>query len=396
MSNLWPTHLLLVLVYLVSVSFNPLVAVALVNRTIDDTYGDLVTGFKPIYFPHSPKDSNPWNNQDCHRCAITPDVSRAFSGTYTAATYHPFIKSISITLDFNGTAIWVFFINANNAGPAVTTRTIANFTMDNGPPVLYEHVPDPMKTEVDFDVPAYSRDGLNSTQHRLVISAFGDTDVYVNFDYAIYSVEDSGIPSSTEVQFPSTASSDLSAATAAAALDNSTPGKRGIDGVSVAIGLAIAFATLIIGFILLRLLRHRRNAKKAHGEELGMKNRGFKFQMDVDNNPPPSSGYKDRSYTGDREDGTLPILALSFYSAFAKLVNRTIDDGFGDSETGVRPVYRPRLSDNTPTIWKNQDCSPLDCAILPATRKAFTGTYTAATYYPDTRNMSITFQFTGL
>ncbi|KAJ3512482.1 hypothetical protein NLJ89_g3496 [Agrocybe chaxingu] len=202
---LWPTRALLVLVYLVSVSLTPLAVAALLNRTIDDTRKD------------------PWNSQDCPSCAITPDVSRAF----------------------NGSAIWVFFINANNAGRDVTARTIANFTMDDDPPAMYEHVPDPMKTEVDFDVLAYSRDGLNNTQHQLVISVSGDTDTYVNFDYAIYTVEDPGVPSSTELQFSSTALSTFSVPTSVPALDdNGMPQKRGIDGVSVAIGLAIAFVYL--------------------------------------------------------------------------------------------------------------------------------------------------------
>ncbi|CAA7270983.1 unnamed protein product [Cyclocybe aegerita] len=156
------------------------------NRTIDDGYGDPVTGKMPIYFPPS-KPESPWNNQTCGGCAIQPNLNMTHRRTYTAATYHPFLQNMSITLDFTGIAVWVFFINANNAGIAVTTMTLANFTLDDQPPHLFQHVPDMTRTDNDFDAVAYQQDGLTNTPHRLLISTTGDSDAYVNFDFAIYS-----------------------------------------------------------------------------------------------------------------------------------------------------------------------------------------------------------------
>ncbi|CAA7270984.1 unnamed protein product [Cyclocybe aegerita] len=110
-----------------------------------------------------------------------------FRRSWTAITYHPALKNASITLDFNGTAIWVYFINANNAGTGVTTHTLANFTMDDDSPVLYQNVPNMTKLGEDFNALAYSREGLPQGQHRLLISNTGDTDAYMNFDFAVYS-----------------------------------------------------------------------------------------------------------------------------------------------------------------------------------------------------------------
>ena len=77
----------------------PLVLAGIVNRTIDDGFGDSVTLQKVTYLPTT---SNVWQNQLCTGCAIQPDISRAFMGTYTAATYHPALGSMSITMKFNG------------------------------------------------------------------------------------------------------------------------------------------------------------------------------------------------------------------------------------------------------------------------------------------------------
>ncbi|KAJ3512481.1 hypothetical protein NLJ89_g3494 [Agrocybe chaxingu] len=124
---------------------------------------------------------------------------------------------MSITLDFTGIAVWVFFINANNAGITVTTMTLANFTLDDQPPRLYQHVPDMTRTGNDFNAVAYQQDGLTNTPHRLLISTTGDSDAYVNFDFAIYSFDDEIPPlTSSQVQSPNAISSITTSPTAMA------------------------------------------------------------------------------------------------------------------------------------------------------------------------------------
>ena len=70
---------------------------SLVNVSIDDTYGDLTTGKKPVYQP-----SGPWAGPNCPTCAIVPSTALAFDGTWTAATYHPNIGDMNITFSFTG------------------------------------------------------------------------------------------------------------------------------------------------------------------------------------------------------------------------------------------------------------------------------------------------------
>ena len=86
-----------------------------------------------------------------------------------------------------GTAIYVFFVLFNNNGNGADTLTEANFTVDGNSPVLFQHVPNMAITDVLFNQMVFHQQGLENTQHTLVISTAGvNYDVYVNFDYAIY------------------------------------------------------------------------------------------------------------------------------------------------------------------------------------------------------------------
>jgi hypothetical protein len=71
-----------------------------VNRTIDDTLGDSVTGERPTYLSSN---SGSWEDATCKGCVAQPDPYRAFAGTWTAATYYPLpLSSIGINLSFTG------------------------------------------------------------------------------------------------------------------------------------------------------------------------------------------------------------------------------------------------------------------------------------------------------
>ncbi|KAF8350378.1 hypothetical protein F5887DRAFT_938908 [Amanita rubescens] len=69
----------------------------LVNRTIDDTNGDSTTGRVPIYQP-----GGSWNGASCSGCAINPNQSLAFDGTWSAVTYNPGLNNTNITFSFTG------------------------------------------------------------------------------------------------------------------------------------------------------------------------------------------------------------------------------------------------------------------------------------------------------
>jgi hypothetical protein len=76
-----------------------------VNRTIDDTKGDIVTGAKPTYLPTT---GGVWAGADCAKCAVQPNSSLAFDGTWTAATYHATLGMTSIKLPFTGNVFSYF------------------------------------------------------------------------------------------------------------------------------------------------------------------------------------------------------------------------------------------------------------------------------------------------
>ncbi|RXW12972.1 hypothetical protein EST38_g12881 [Candolleomyces aberdarensis] len=156
----------------------------LVNRTIDDTAGDSVTGAKPIFFP---ADRGLWKDQTCIDCLINPDVRLVFGNTYTAATYIPELGKMSISMRFNGTAIYVFFVLVNSADPRVIPETQCDFVLDNGPPLSFGYDSDRESSGYKYNQLVYSNTGLPPGDHLLeIVTNNLDHRVYVNFDYAIY------------------------------------------------------------------------------------------------------------------------------------------------------------------------------------------------------------------
>ncbi|KAF9528402.1 hypothetical protein CPB83DRAFT_346767 [Crepidotus variabilis] len=96
------------------------------------------------------------------------------------------MDSISITMEFKGVAIWVYFILSNYVGERVTTLTLANFTLDERSPVFYQHHPNQSTTTL-YNQSVYSRTELANNNHTLRISTSGvDGQVFVSFYYAIY------------------------------------------------------------------------------------------------------------------------------------------------------------------------------------------------------------------
>ncbi|KAF9014189.1 hypothetical protein BDQ17DRAFT_1230755 [Cyathus striatus] len=154
----------------------------IVNVTIDDGYGDSLTHQLPIYLPLTV-----WSNQTCKGCAIKPDPSRAFMQTYNAATYHPKLQNVSITMGFEGIAIYVFFILPNKQANGVTTTTSVNFTVDGQMVGNFTHETDPSTTNFNFNQMVFSKTDLLPGTHQLIISTNGvNISTFTNFDYAIY------------------------------------------------------------------------------------------------------------------------------------------------------------------------------------------------------------------
>ncbi len=194
--------------------FNGSVAVVS-NRTIDDEFGDSVTGKKPVFLPDLP---GIWQGPECTGCGVQPDKTKAFKQTFNAATYTPQIGYTSIGLSFKGwsehislqlvlsqvrtltndcggiplagTAIYVFFIVPNTIyilfRGSITTLAECNFTLDDEHAGYYRHAPS-LSTDIMYNVLVFQSENLPNTDHMLNISTSGlDYHTFTNFDYAIY------------------------------------------------------------------------------------------------------------------------------------------------------------------------------------------------------------------
>ncbi|KAF8891352.1 hypothetical protein BD779DRAFT_1699861 [Infundibulicybe gibba] len=174
------------------------------NQTIDDTKGDSVTGALPVYLP-----AGPWDDASCGGCAIHPDPDKAFRGTWTAATFHPELMNISINFGFQGTAVYVFFINANNQGNKITTLTECDFYVDGAHSSSYQHAPT-ASTELDYNVLAFSAMNLVNSDHTIsIVTANKNHSTFLNFDYALYTIDDGATISSAPHVYPPLGSSTL-------------------------------------------------------------------------------------------------------------------------------------------------------------------------------------------
>ena len=80
----------------------------------------------------------------------------------------------------------MFFILANNQGDGITTLTRANFSVDSELPVPFLHTPNISTTAFEYDSLVFSRTNLSNGNHSLDITTTGSTNIYINFDYAIY------------------------------------------------------------------------------------------------------------------------------------------------------------------------------------------------------------------
>ncbi|KAF9469397.1 hypothetical protein BDZ94DRAFT_1293776 [Collybia nuda] len=221
------------------------------NRTIDDTLGDSVTGEKPIYLPTT---VGVWQNADCKGCLLQPDRILAFNGTWTAATYTPTLESMSVELAFKGTAIYVFFILANIVERDNPTETECNFTLDGRLVGNFQHTPI-STNEFLFDSLVFSQDNLSNVDHRLsILTSSLDHKVWVNFDYALYTTDDTPAR-----PLPSSSSSPLTPVTSSTSTGTPLPNAaRPSLQIGVIVGSVVGGLIALLLLVLILLFWHRR------------------------------------------------------------------------------------------------------------------------------------------
>ncbi|EIW56430.1 uncharacterized protein TRAVEDRAFT_83638, partial [Trametes versicolor FP-101664 SS1] len=157
------------------------------NRTIDDQKGDTVTGFMPTYFPRDFK----WNiGQTCTACTVKSgtliDPDQVFDGTWHDAThYGQNDTTISVQVDFTGTAVYMYNILVNTVAGTRTSLTTLHFYLDGEQVGTFTHDRD-NTTEVIYNALVYKNTSLSNTPHSLVAEASGADYILFLFDYVIY------------------------------------------------------------------------------------------------------------------------------------------------------------------------------------------------------------------
>ncbi|KAI0714764.1 hypothetical protein C8Q76DRAFT_692784 [Earliella scabrosa] len=179
-------------------SHTALVSTALVNYTIDDEYGDSVTGLAPSYLP-----PNGWSQgSQCGKCIITPAVhlDQPFASTWHDATFEPGGEERRIQARFTGSAVYVFNLVPNNVPKAQVTYTNLTFFINNTLVGHYVHTPDPSGPQLQYRVPVYVNASLPYADHILDVVAGGTQYSLVLFDSITYTSnsEDDGAASNTQ------------------------------------------------------------------------------------------------------------------------------------------------------------------------------------------------------
>ncbi|KAH8116545.1 hypothetical protein DFH11DRAFT_1506467 [Phellopilus nigrolimitatus] len=155
----------------------------LVNVTIDDENGDSVTGAKPTY---SGVGLDGWaQGAGCHGCMAKLDPSQAFDGTWHDSTWHPGdADEKTIEMSFSGTAVYAFFLLANNVS-YVTTLTSLSFSVDGNEAGTFVHQPT-SSLDFQYNVPGFSKTDLANAPHTLTIQTAGNDATLILFDYVVY------------------------------------------------------------------------------------------------------------------------------------------------------------------------------------------------------------------
>ncbi|THV02510.1 hypothetical protein K435DRAFT_792499 [Dendrothele bispora CBS 962.96] len=172
----YPT-LLFVFVILISRS----VLSVLLEGIIDDGFGDLFTGFVPIYEPN-----NSWQQGNMCGSCVHPSPANALGKTWhdTSVT-----GSRSIVLQFTGISITIYCILVTGQF-GLTPNMDWTYTLDDGPDTSHT-TPQPDESPIDdfiYNVPVLRLSNLSNTNHTLILNANSSSSgqSVVLFDFAKY------------------------------------------------------------------------------------------------------------------------------------------------------------------------------------------------------------------
>ncbi|KAI0925187.1 hypothetical protein AcW2_005867 [Taiwanofungus camphoratus] len=276
------------------------------NVTIDDTYGDEITGQQPIYTP-----SSDWDQGEiCTGCALHPNPLNAFYHTWHDSTYAPTLRPgiPTITLLFSGTAIYIFCIVPTTSpfNSEVETGMQLIFTLDNQPAGQFVHDPDNSSVfDYAYNFPVYVNESLAiplpGIQHNLTIQSF-----LVNlFDYAIYTTpeEDVATTMTPTSGISTTVSPNITIIPSSEPTGTVSPRSSSHTPIGAVIGGAVG-GTLALAALLLLAFTYRRYS----GSHIRPFNTGGP-QYDNSIIPPTSGGSASQRTRGPRKHHRTPAHA---------------------------------------------------------------------------------------
>ncbi|EJD06284.1 uncharacterized protein FOMMEDRAFT_166512 [Fomitiporia mediterranea MF3/22] len=224
----------------------------LVNVTIDDTYGDPITGNQIVYSP-----SSAWQQGNgCGPCTAKPSPSsNAWMGTWHDATFNPNDTSvnnaigqiINASVEFFGAAVYVNCILTRSAS-SPDGNTDLTFFLDDTEAGVFQMSPNG-DTTYHFNSTVFSMTGISNSSHTLRMeSGLAGQKAMILLDSIIYTVDDG------EQDTGSSPSSVPDAATPSSA---DRLNKALVAGLVVVIVAIIGF---VIGFVIyLKRDRKKRN-----------------------------------------------------------------------------------------------------------------------------------------
>ena len=217
---------------------------ALVNVTVDDTYGNNDRTVIPTYTPNN----SSWHlgspTEQCSVCAIKPsefDTSQIYDQTWHHATYFIGIP-VQVSVTFHGTAVYVYNVIPNYLKGA-NTYVDLSFSIDGVTVGQFQHTPDSSST-ILYNHLVFANTGLSNAVHTLVMSASGSKESLIFFDYLVYTTEvDDTAAATTSGAASSSASSNAQAntnTTPALIASSTSPGPSGLTASSLSSNSASA------------------------------------------------------------------------------------------------------------------------------------------------------------
>ncbi|KAL1952298.1 hypothetical protein VTO73DRAFT_1447 [Trametes versicolor] len=208
------------LLLLCAIAASPLarisVSAALVNVTIDDTFGDESNGNQISYEP-----STLWSvGQNCAGCTAHPDPTLVLNGTWHDSTYNetqnndPSVQVSTAAAVFNGTAVYVFCITTRSS-VSPDGNSDMSFFIDGDLVGVFVQTPNG-NTTYEYNIPVYVNESLPAGTHTIAIvnGQPGGSKSLVLLDYIVYSHEVADAASSASTTPPPPSSPQPVAASA--------------------------------------------------------------------------------------------------------------------------------------------------------------------------------------